>query len=166
MQNWFQNRRAKTKIDRRNQEGLESLQQLRTRDEILGKEVPRHETALDELLEELAAELEESARRPEASPASPSDAIGGENAQLENDKQSDGGGTKPRLRSQKSILSDAVGKADKAVRLDHAQSFEGAVKGYEDACDLLEQVIIRTSTSHDQNKLEAIVSSFSAFGVV
>lgn len=61
--------------------------------------------------------------------------------------------------SQKIMLSKALQKANHAVLLDHAQNFEGAVAAYGDACELLQQVMIRSSGDDDRRKLEAIVSS-------
>lgn len=60
--------------------------------------------------------------------------------------------------SQKIMLSKALQKANHAVLLDHAQNFEGAVAAYGDACELLQQVMIRSSGDDDRRKLEAIVS--------
>jgi len=60
--------------------------------------------------------------------------------------------------SQKIMLSKALQKANHAVLLDHAQNFEGAVAAYDDACELLQQVMIRSSGDDDRRKLEAIVS--------
>ena len=64
-----------------------------------------------------------------------------------------------KVPSQKTMLSKALQKANHAVLLDHAQNFEGAVAAYDDACDLLQQVMIRSSGDDDRRKLEAIVSS-------
>jgi len=60
--------------------------------------------------------------------------------------------------SQKAMLSRALQKANTAVQLDNAQNFEGARLAYAEACDLLQQVLLRTSGDDDQKKLEAIVS--------
>jgi hypothetical protein len=59
--------------------------------------------------------------------------------------------------SQKIMLSKALQKANHAVLLDSAQNVEGAVAAYKDACDLLQQVMIRSSTDDDRRKLEVIV---------
>jgi hypothetical protein len=72
-------------------------------------------------------------------------------------------GTPPRTRERrekdkKTMLSRALQKANTAVLLDNAQNFEGAVEAYEDACKLLQQVMIRSSQPEDKNKLDAIVS--------
>jgi hypothetical protein len=56
------------------------------------------------------------------------------------------------------MLSRALQKANTAVLLDNAQNFEGAVEAYEDACKLLQQVMIRSSQDEDRRKLDAIVS--------
>ncbi|KAF6809157.1 MIT domain-containing protein [Colletotrichum musicola] len=65
-------------------------------------------------------------------------------------------GNKPP--SQKAMLSRALQKANTAVQLDNAQNFEGARQSYAEACELLQQVLARTSTEEDRRKLEAIVS--------
>lgn len=68
-------------------------------------------------------------------------------------------GAKPP--SQKAMLSRALQKANTAVQLDNAQNLEGARQAYSEACDLLQQVLKRTSTDEDKRKLEAIVSVVS-----
>ncbi|KAH7081700.1 hypothetical protein BKA63DRAFT_463033 [Paraphoma chrysanthemicola] len=78
-------------------------------------------------------------------------------ARLEDNHQ----GTPPRTRERrekdkKTMLSRALQKANTAVLLDNAQNFEGAVEAYEDACKLLQQVMIRSSQPEDKNKLDAI----------
>ena len=57
------------------------------------------------------------------------------------------------------MLSRALQKANTAVLLDNAQNFEGAMEAYEDACKLLQHVMIRSSQDEDKRKLDAIVSS-------
>jgi hypothetical protein len=57
------------------------------------------------------------------------------------------------------MLSRALQKANTAVLLDNAQNFEGAMEAYQDACKLLQQVMIRSSQDEDRRKLDAIVSS-------
>lgn len=61
--------------------------------------------------------------------------------------------------SQKAMLSKALEKANTAVLLDNAQNFEGAIEAYAEACNLLQQVMLRSSGDDDRRKLEAIVSS-------
>jgi hypothetical protein len=56
------------------------------------------------------------------------------------------------------MLSRALQKANTAVLLDNAQNFEGAMEAYEDACKLLQQVMIRSSQEEDRRKLDSIVS--------
>ncbi|OAL51954.1 hypothetical protein IQ07DRAFT_506810 [Pyrenochaeta sp. DS3sAY3a] len=70
-------------------------------------------------------------------------------------------GTPPRNRERrekdkKTMLSRALQKANTAVLLDNAQNFEGATEAYEDACKLLQQVMIRSSQEEDRRKLDAI----------
>lgn len=72
-------------------------------------------------------------------------------------------GTPPRTRERrekdkKTMLSRALQKANTAVLLDNAQNFEGAMEAYEDACKLLQQVMVRSSQDEDRRKLDAIVS--------
>jgi hypothetical protein len=59
--------------------------------------------------------------------------------------------------SQKAMLTKALQKANTAVQLDNAHNFEGARQAYAEACDLLQQVLHRTSADEDKRKLEAIV---------
>lgn len=70
-------------------------------------------------------------------------------------KSRDRGAKQP---SQKAMLSKALQKANAAVQLDNAQNFEGARAAYLEACDLLQQVLLRTPGDDDKKKLEAIVS--------
>lgn len=70
-------------------------------------------------------------------------------------------GTPPRTRERrekdkKTMLSRALQKANTAVLLDNAQNFEGAMEAYEDACKLLQQVMVRSSQDEDRRKLDAI----------
>lgn len=65
---------------------------------------------------------------------------------------------KRKAPSQKAMLSKALQKAKHAVLLDNAQNFEGAMDAYRDACALLKQVMARSATDEDRNKLEAVVS--------
>lgn len=60
--------------------------------------------------------------------------------------------------SQKAMLSVALQKANTAVLLDNAQNFEGAMQAYAEACDLLQQVMMRSPGDEDKRKLDAIVS--------
>lgn len=62
-----------------------------------------------------------------------------------------------RAPSQRAMLSQALQQANHAVVLDNAQNFEGATRAYHDACDLLQQVILRSSGGEDRKKLETIV---------
>jgi hypothetical protein len=55
------------------------------------------------------------------------------------------------------MLSRALQKANTAVQLDNAQNFEGARESYAEACDLLQQVLDKTSGDEDKRKLETIV---------
>ncbi|KAK1961102.1 MIT domain-containing protein [Colletotrichum sublineola] len=67
-----------------------------------------------------------------------------------------------RPPSQKAMLSRALQKANTAVQLDNTQNFEGARHAYAEACDLLHQVLARTSTDEDRRKLEAIRRTYTS----
>jgi hypothetical protein len=67
-------------------------------------------------------------------------------------------GKEKREQDKKSMLSKALQKAHTAVLLDNAHNFEGAIEAYDDACRLLEQVLIRSAGEDDRRKLDAIVS--------
>jgi hypothetical protein len=62
--------------------------------------------------------------------------------------------------SQKAMLSKALAKANTAVQLDNAHNYSGARTSYLEACELLRQVLARTTGEEDQKKLEAIVSLY------
>lgn len=64
-----------------------------------------------------------------------------------------------RAPSQKALLSKALAKANHAVVLDGKQNVEGAILAYGDACNLLRQVMVRSSGEDDRRKLEAVVSN-------
>lgn len=64
--------------------------------------------------------------------------------------------------SQKAMLSQALQKANTAVQLDNASNLEGARQAYAEACELLEQVLSRTTTEEDQRKLEAIRQTYAS----
>jgi chemotaxis regulatin CheY-phosphate phosphatase CheZ len=55
------------------------------------------------------------------------------------------------------MLHRALQKANTAVQLDNAQNFKGAREAYAEACDLLQQVLQKTTADEDKRKLEAIV---------
>lgn len=68
---------------------------------------------------------------------------------------------KPQRRkapSQKAMLSKALQKAHHAVTLDQHSNYEGAMHAYQEACALLQKVMIRSSGVEDRLKLEAVVS--------
>lgn len=64
--------------------------------------------------------------------------------------------------SQKAMLSRALQKANTAVQLDNAQNLEGARFAYSEACELLQQVLRRTSGDEDRRKLEAIRQTYAS----
>ena len=72
---------------------------------------------------------------------------------------SDSAKSRSHKPSQKATLSRALQKANTAVQLDNHQDIAGARQAYGEACDLLQQVLQRTSDQEDKRKLEAIVST-------
>lgn len=63
-----------------------------------------------------------------------------------------------RAQSQKTMLSKALQKANTAVLLDNAANFEGAMDAYNDACYLLQLVMLRSNGGEDEKlKLQEIV---------
>ncbi|KAG8532566.1 uncharacterized protein KY384_002443 [Bacidia gigantensis] len=69
---------------------------------------------------------------------------------------------KRRPPSQKALLSKALAKANHAVVLDGKQNVEGAVLAYGDACNLLRQVMVRSSGEDDRRKLEAVRNTYKS----
>ena len=65
---------------------------------------------------------------------------------------------KRKAPSQKAMLSKALQKAHHAVTLDQHSNYEGAMHAYEEACSLLQKVMIRSSGVEDRLKLDAVVS--------
>lgn len=69
-----------------------------------------------------------------------------------------------RGHSQKAMLSKALQKANTAVLLDNAANFEGAMEAYNDACQLLQLVMLRSNGGEDEKlKLQEIVSLHCLF---
>ncbi len=66
-----------------------------------------------------------------------------------------------RSPTQKTMLSKALAVANNAVLLDNAQNIEGAIEAYAEACDLLQQVLIRSSILDDRKRLSDIRSAYS-----
>ncbi|KAG4263521.1 hypothetical protein FPRO04_05374 [Fusarium proliferatum] len=64
--------------------------------------------------------------------------------------------------SQKAMLHRALQKANTAVQLDNAQNFKGAREAYAEACDLLQQVLQKTTADEDKRKLEAIRRTYTS----
>ncbi|KAI1372537.1 hypothetical protein F4677DRAFT_456439 [Hypoxylon crocopeplum] len=60
------------------------------------------------------------------------------------------------------MLSKALAKANAAVQLDNAQNYSSAKESYLEACDLLQQVLARTSGEEDRRKLEAIRLTYTS----
>lgn len=67
---------------------------------------------------------------------------------------------KHRPASQKTMLSKALQKANTAVLLDNAQNFERAMEAYEDACQLLQQVMVKSTGDEDKKKLQSIRTTY------
>lgn len=70
-------------------------------------------------------------------------------------------GRSHRSPTQKTMLSKALAKANSAVLLDNAQNIDGAIEAYHEACELLQQVLVRSSDMDDRKKLSAIRSTYS-----
>ncbi|KAF2835021.1 hypothetical protein M501DRAFT_1008807 [Patellaria atrata CBS 101060] len=66
-------------------------------------------------------------------------------------------GTPPRQRERRER-----NERDKKVLLDNAQNFEGAMEAYEDACKLLKQVMVRSTSDEDKRKLESIRITYTS----
>jgi hypothetical protein len=64
-------------------------------------------------------------------------------------------------KDKKAMLSEALQKANTAVLLDNAQNFEAALEAYSDACQLLQQVMDRSSGAEDKRKLNAIKTTYT-----
>ncbi|RDW90897.1 uncharacterized protein DSM5745_02672 [Aspergillus mulundensis] len=63
--------------------------------------------------------------------------------------------------SQKAMLSKALQKANTAVLLDNAANFEGAMEAYNDACQLLQLVMLRSNGGEDERiKLQEIRDTY------
>ncbi|KAI1084012.1 hypothetical protein F5B20DRAFT_576953 [Whalleya microplaca] len=60
------------------------------------------------------------------------------------------------MPSPKALLSTALAKASTAVQLDNAQYHDGARRYYQEACELLQQVIARATVEADREKLKGI----------
>ncbi|GAB1209582.1 hypothetical protein APSETT445_008363 [Aspergillus pseudonomiae] len=70
-------------------------------------------------------------------------------------------GKRRRGHSQKAMLSKALQKANTAVLLDNAANFEGAMEAYNDACQLLQHVMLRSSGGEDEkSKLQEIRDTY------
>ncbi|GAQ06934.1 hypothetical protein ALT_4255 [Aspergillus lentulus] len=72
-----------------------------------------------------------------------------------------GSGQRRRAYSQKAMLSKALQKANTAVLLDNAANFEGAMEAYNDACQLLQLVMLRSNGGEDERmKLQEIRDTY------
>lgn len=66
-----------------------------------------------------------------------------------------------RSPTQKSMLSKALSMANTAVLLDNSSKIDGAIEAYAEACELLQQVMVRSSDMDDRKKLSAIRKTYS-----
>ncbi|KPI37396.1 uncharacterized protein AB675_10346 [Cyphellophora attinorum] len=66
-----------------------------------------------------------------------------------------------RSPTQKTMLSRALAKANTAVLLDNSSKIDGAIEAYAEACELLQQVMARSSDMDDRKKLSAIRKTYS-----
>lgn len=66
-----------------------------------------------------------------------------------------------RSPTQKTMLAEALSKANTAVLLDNAQNLGGAVHAYGEACQLLQQVMLRSSDPDDREKLSTIHTTYA-----
>jgi hypothetical protein len=66
-----------------------------------------------------------------------------------------------RSPTQKSMLSKALSMANTAVLLDNSSKIDGAIEAYHEACELLQQVMVRSSDMEDRKKLSAIRKTYS-----
>lgn len=62
-----------------------------------------------------------------------------------------------REKDKKSMLAQALLRANDAVAMDNDQDYGSAVIAYEGACDFLSRVMSKTSNEEDRRKLRAIV---------
>lgn len=72
-------------------------------------------------------------------------------------QRSKSGGSKKK----KSMLSQALKRANDAVGLDNTQDYAGAVAAYQEACECLIEVMKHSSNNEDREKLQQIVSHAS-----
>jgi len=68
---------------------------------------------------------------------------------------------KPRIKTQKNMLSRALLKANQAVENDNEQNVQGAIDAYEEACDILEQVVARSNDPEGRKKVSAIRDTYT-----
>ncbi|EEA25887.1 hypothetical protein TMatcc_005863 [Talaromyces marneffei ATCC 18224] len=83
-------------------------------------------------------------------PVNISSSYSGEHSARHDHERTESGSTSPQRRrprgsSQKAMLSKALAKANTAVLLDNAENFEGAIEAYQDACELLQHVMLRSN---------------------
>lgn len=63
-----------------------------------------------------------------------------------------------RDKDKKTMLANALQRANDAVQLDNSQDYAGAIDAYIQACDFLTEVMNKSSSEDDKRKLRAIVS--------
>jgi len=97
-------------------------------------------------------------------PVNISSSYSGEHSARHDHERTESSSTSPQRRrqrgsAQKTMLSKALAKANTAVLLDNAENFEGAIEAYQDACELLQYVMLRSNGGDvEKYKLLEIVS--------
>ncbi|KAK5075561.1 hypothetical protein LTR64_001768 [Lithohypha guttulata] len=95
-------------------------------------------------------------RRRDRSQNNTTDIVAGKSRRSSTGKRGD-----HRSPTQKNMLSQALAKANQAVLLDNAQNIHGAIQAYNEACDVLERVMMRSNDPDDCKKLSAIRTTYS-----
>ena len=63
-------------------------------------------------------------------------------------------------KDKKMMLTKALQRANEAVQLDNQQAYTKAMAAYEEACELLDSVMARTTAEYDRQKLTAIRGTY------
>ena len=97
-------------------------------------------------------------RRDRSTNGSKDTATGGSMSSIRSEHSRRGGHRSP---TQKNMLSQALSKANQAVLLDNASDVQGAIAAYNEACEILQQVMVRSNDPDDRRKLSAIRETYS-----
>lgn len=97
-------------------------------------------------------------RRDDSRNGSRDTVAGGSISSIRSEHSKRGGHRSP---TQKGMLSSALSKANQAVLLDNAHDVQGAISAYNEACDILQQVMVRSNDPEDRRKLSAIRETYS-----